>query len=217
MNDVPAMPIEYASTTGVARPRLAFYRVAIACAIVPQAVGVAILGLFAWTDWRSLAVIGFLWLGVGVLLFLIGGGFLVAFTAGLERCEPDVRQAWRRGVWVAGLLLISNFATAAACMWVGGRLYSYYHIRVTNRSGSTVSNIMIVAPASSHTVASLAPGESRKFSFILGADGPVTFSATQNGRGTSGTISEYATHPLGGRASLDFTPGGSVAAPAQED
>lgn len=209
MSESPVAGLSYASRIH-ARPQVALYRIAMACAVVPQAVGLSTLALYAYGRWDALPLVGLLTLGVGLVLLVVGVVCLLTFQYGLHRCDPAVAAEWRRPAkWTGGLLLL-GLPVAFLCAAAGIYLMSQYVVVVRNTSASPVSSISLTSPDDSAWIKTLRPGETRRAYLDIEQDGEIAFSATQNGVVVSGTVEGYVTPSLAGRATLTFTPSGPV-------
>jgi hypothetical protein len=138
-----------------------FRRIATWCAVVPMALGAAIVLAYWVLDWDALPGVGLVMLPVGGLTVLTGLIFvLLWFLQERALFRKIGTPVPHRAVAVMTLLLLSNFLVAFACMWVGIDLAMEPRVFVTvhNRSGAVVSRCVLRARWMEKT-AVLAPGE----------------------------------------------------------
>jgi hypothetical protein len=138
-----------------------FRRIATWCAVVPMALGAAIVLAYWVFDWDALPGVGLVMLPLGGLTVLTGLIFvLLWFLQERALFKKIGKPVPHRAVAVMTLLLLSNFLVAFACMWVGIGLAMEPQVFVTvqNKSGATVSRCVISARWKDKT-AVLAPGE----------------------------------------------------------
>jgi hypothetical protein len=116
-------------------------RLVLACALIPMVLGILDLLLFAITDLELFAWFGLILLPIGGLFVLAGLGLLVAWFI---RHRVLSRGRGRPMAWpfpiVACVLLLSNFAVAIACMWLGMLLVTAPRISIAieNQTGAPI-------------------------------------------------------------------------------
>jgi hypothetical protein len=116
-----AAPLAYAVPEHV-RPRVALYRVAQVCWLVPLGIGLFVTLLFVLTRAEFFALFGFLTLFGGAALFGIGAICLVVFWSLLRNCSTDDRRLWSKRAWILFGLMLLNFPIAFGCAWIGATL-----------------------------------------------------------------------------------------------
>ena len=116
-----AAPLAYAVPEHP-RPRVALYRVAQLCWVVPLTIGVLVTLLFVLTRAEFFALFGFVTLFGGAALFGIGAICLVMFRALLRNCSTDDRRLWSKRAWILFGLMLLNFPIALGCAWLGAML-----------------------------------------------------------------------------------------------
>ena len=104
-----AAPLAYAVPEHP-RPRVALYRVAQLCWVVPLTIGVLVTLLFVLTRAEFFALFG------------IGAICLVMFWALLRNCSTDDRRLWSKRAWILFGLMLLNFPIALGCAWLGAML-----------------------------------------------------------------------------------------------
>lgn len=141
---MPLVP-DYASATG---PRIArgLYGWVLFCAIAPMVTGVGILALYVITRDDRLPVAGVLFLGIGFALVLIGGGLLVWYQSQQKRAKLIEPAILRKRIRLAIILLLANFAVAAACTALGVREVSGQFFVFTNASNDSLSAVTLTLP-----------------------------------------------------------------------
>lgn len=94
------------------------------CGVLPMTLGLLILLGYAVTGWYVLPFLGFfIMLPAGGLCVLTGLGTLLGWAIQEHRNARVLQRPYRFGFLVfAALLLLSNFAVAFGCAYVGQRL-----------------------------------------------------------------------------------------------
>jgi hypothetical protein len=209
----PLAPLAYAAPTH-ARPRVALYRIAQACWILPLVVGVGSLMLFAVTRARAATVIGFFTVVGGAALFGVGVICLIVFWCLLRRCADDERRAWSRRASILLGLLVLNFPIAAGCAGSAIWLMSRFTVVVVNETGEPLRDVRITVPGHAINLATLQPGERVTRSVSLSGDGGLEFSAVRGGALVTGEADAYldSMHGEARTGIVTFAPSGATAA-----
>ena len=92
-------------------------RAAAVCGGIPLVCGCAIYAGWIVTRREDFAVLGLMNIGAGIIFFIIGGVCLLSHLTDLRMWHDRPLQRFFRTSWIAILLLLVNFPTAAVMVW----------------------------------------------------------------------------------------------------
>jgi hypothetical protein len=189
-----------------AKPRIALYRIAQACWIVPLVIGLGVTGFYVLTRELAFAVVGLITILGGIALLGIGAVCLGMFWYLLRRCAPDARRTWSRRTIRLALLLAANVPIAIGCAYAGTWLMSRFPVTVINDAAVDLHDVTINVPGDSTVIPSL-PAKSRiTRNLTVRTDGDLTFSAVRNGQTVKGEAGGYlTTGPTSQRGTVHIT------------
>ncbi len=108
-------------------------------------------------------------------------------------------------------LLLANFPVAAAIVLTVIHLETTFFVTARNLSNKTMHTFKLTAPGVDVELGPIKPGQKKKTSFQVHADGTLRFSAVQDDRQIEGTVEGYVTNGMGGRKIIEIRDGGQYA------
>jgi len=190
--------LEYAAPA-VGWARASLYPRVIFLGAAPLVAGVTIIVLYWATEWQVLVVAGFITVLVGVISVLVGAGILFVFWLRERRLGRYSRAALRLRIFLAALLLASNFPAAWACITAGAELDSRMTVMVTNKGTTRIDRFVLTAPGFTKELGPIPPGGKVKCIVHVTRQGPLNFTCGTGTITTSGTVDGYVTDGIGGR------------------
>lgn len=185
-------------------PAVAYY-LALVCVALPLILGV--LGSAGWMLFRGhhfASMCAFSLLGM-IASWVIATPTMWAYC---YFSAPDPRKLSRTFLVIA--IAIATPIAAIGCMWIT----SYSRVKVVNATAVPITQFTLTDPAlQSWTIASIAPGETRRRWANWDGEGSITFSANVGNSAVSGTAVGYTTSggPLSGEdVTIYFHTDGSI-------
>jgi hypothetical protein len=176
-----------------------WYRVALACGLVPLLVGVAIFSLWLITRWQWLMLAGMVTIYGGVALFCIGFVALAVYCWSALRL-PDVSgKRLLFSTLGCAATLLSNFAVAAGIIVAAITIETRYTVVVHNASGRPLEHVRVFGGGCDCYIGSIPPSGTTQRSFWVNCDGSLEFSASSGTTTHSQIIEGYVTNGMGGR------------------
>lgn len=158
-----------------------YFRLALACGLLPLVSGVSVLLLFVLTHHDGLPVVGLMILIAGPVLLVAG---LVSLCVGLLRMSPERIAAAnsQRGMpvqWlavIALLVLLVNPPAGVICAAIGERETTRYIVHVHNTTTQTIGPIDLAYDGKHRTLNAVRPGGRESEWFMVVHDGDVTMT-----------------------------------------
>jgi hypothetical protein len=188
--------LQYASPAiAVSRPGL--FRIALACGAIPLGSGIGVFLLWLLLGGTTLTIVGLALIPIGGGLFLAGSGSLIAYV----RNQRKVKGEWRRAIdWrvvaVASLLLV-NFPAALACLAGASYIMDTRVISVSNATSTPVDSFIVHTSQRAIELGPIAPNATVRFRYRVRGDTEVTYTMSQAGSSSTGTIEPYGTDMSG--------------------
>jgi hypothetical protein len=180
-------------------------RIATVCGALPLATGTLIYLYWRVTRWDWLMGAGFITIAVGVVLFFVGAGSLLASaTRDVQRPSMPGRR-WRRQVAAAGCLLFLNFPAAAFYVYSADDVMTRTTVDVFNDSPSVIESFVLEGPGVHTEVGPLAAGQHIRRHLRFRGLGTLSFVANEQGIEFRGVIEGYVCYNIGGRATIRVT------------
>jgi len=176
-----------------------WYATAIACGLIPMALGSAIFAAWLFTDLDALEIIGVLFIYGGIFLFAVGIAALLIFVSRARRGGV----VYRKPATLALVVLVANFPLCAVYVAIAFAMESAHVVAVENRAGMVMEDLGLRDPTGRQfRVGSVGPGQTRQVCLDLSGEGAVEFSFNVDGRPYAGILIGYLADPLGSRATL---------------
>ena len=123
-----------------------FFRIALACGILPMTIGLTILALYYLFDWDAMQVTGMFMIPIGGAAVFTGIALAITWCirqrSTAKRLGTPTR--WRAGILVL-LLLIANFPVALFCVVAGGLLAmeALQGFSICNHTNDDLTNVTV--------------------------------------------------------------------------
>jgi len=178
---------------GAEKSQRSLYPVIMVLGGAPLVIGVSIFLLYWLTraDWLMLA--GFFTLLAGVICFLSGGGLLLVYALEerrRKRLHPTVLQ---RRLWIALVLLMSNWPAGVACVFAAVEVMSRITVTVVNQGTTKIDSFVVIAPGVNKELGPIPAGKKVKTSFQVAREGSLDFTMINGGTTSGGSIDGYVT------------------------
>ncbi|HEX4073043.1 MAG TPA: hypothetical protein VHX68_17820 [Planctomycetaceae bacterium] len=155
--------------------------------------------------WDWLMGAGFITIAMGVVLFFVGAGSLLAgATRDVQRGSTPGRR-WRPQVAAAGCLLFLNFPAAVFCLYSADDVLTRTTVDVINDSPSVIESFVLEGPGVQQEVGPLAAGQQIRRHLHFRGSGTLSFIAKEQGIEFRGVIDDYVCYDIGGRATIRVT------------
>ena len=174
-------------------PKSYLIRSALICGLLPLGTGVGIFLLWLVVRWDWLMLAGFGTICVGLLLVLVGAGFLVA--------------ARSRSPAVLGVLL-ANFPVAGVIVFVAFDIETRFTVTVVNEGPAPLDAFVVSGGGVEHGFGSVAPGQTATLHRLIDHDGELVFHARRDGEEVEGEVEGYVTNGQGGHKRVVFDQAG---------
>lgn len=168
----------------------AWYRASLACGLLPLLLGTVTFVTWVWTNLFALIFVGLVVVYGGLALFAAGLVCLYVYTRKARRAA-----VWyRRGLAVAGGVLLLNFPVCAAYLFITFDVLSVTLVTVENRYEQPIRDLVLQDYAGNvHRIGSVLPGDMTKACLRLDGEGAVTYTLTRDGAELSGDLIGYLT------------------------
>lgn len=184
-----------------------WYRIAVACGVLPLLVGTITFGAWLATDSDVLIL-------VGITVILAGLGLFVAGAIALGRFVVSARKAAVSCVGrasVAAAILLLNFPLALAYMAIADTMVSGIFVTIANDFSGPIRDLVLTDPrGETFAFESIEPGSEHASCPGLSGEGTVKFSMTASGLVRRGILIGYITPSMGVKAELRLTADGQV-------
>jgi hypothetical protein len=160
-------------------PSIWLYRIALACGLLPMAVGTLVfLGYLVSRD-MSFAVLGFFTIFAGLAATFVAAVCLAVYYAQMKRAGEADRVVARRNLWRAAAVVIANFPLAG--------LYAGVGLFMLNRQSERV-NVVIANQDATPTLVQLDTGGDTQVVGPIAAGGTGSATIEFGGKGLSATL-----------------------------
>jgi hypothetical protein len=161
---------------------LASMRLAVACAIVPMAVGIFVFLAWLFTRWGGWILAGFATIALGLAAFAVGLWAWDRFVREGLRLPVPLR---RRQVFVSyalAALLLLNFPLAGTLVYLYKEVASSWIVVLHNEGSESLVNVEVFGRRVHKEIGTVASGESSRATLRGLADGsPLTIRYTVDG------------------------------------
>jgi hypothetical protein len=181
---------------------------AIVLGLIPLLGGLLIYGVWRVTRWSWLETAGLITIAVGLLCVLIGAITLAWHLWQEARTEHTAfKKLWLQGFLVGGLLF-SNFPAAWFCLHSALDVMTRYTVRVQNTSDVAIDRVVLTGPGVRVEMGPISPGSMTRRHLHFQGDGPLKFSAQQQGLHFEGMLEDYVTRLWAGDKTIKVSSGG---------
>jgi hypothetical protein len=170
------------------------HRIALACALVPMAVGILTFLLFVATRSLDFAILGFMTLFGGCALAFVGSVCLGVYRFQASRAAPDEAAIARRRAKHDLFLLLANFPLAVVLALAGLGIMNHGNSRVNvvirNDDAATADLITLDTGADTQQLIRIHPGGTTEAPIKFGPRG-LTATLTRGGTSTRHQIFDH--------------------------
>jgi hypothetical protein len=145
----------------------------------PLVVGVIIAGLYWLTQWSGLVMAGMLTILGGMVCVLVSLVMLWMYSR---------KKPWEGRVWLALLLLGSNFPAAVMCMSVAFDVGTRLNITVVNKGTTTVKSCVLGTNVKTRELGPIGPGASVSYSMTNPNGGTLWITRSSSTGSTTTTL-----------------------------
>lgn len=178
---------------------------AVACAVLPLGVAVAIFAAWYLTQAGWLAAAGLVDIGAGLALLPAGLFCVYRYSRLVDRASVP---RWFRNAMATLVLLLGNVPAAVGFVYAAAYVSSAYRVVVENDSAAPVRDLVLRSPMGQYRVGEVAPDTSVERIFRFAGEGEVTYSAVIGERRIDGVLDGYVSSGIGGTTILTFTASG---------
>jgi hypothetical protein len=180
-------------------------RIAAVCGALPLATGTLIYLGWRATRWDWLMAAAFIDVAIGVVLFFVGAGSLLAATTRDVPRGSIPGRRWRRRVVAVSCLLFLNFPAAAFYIYSADDVLTRTTVEVFNDGPSAIQSFVLEGPGVQTAVGPLAAGQQVRRHLHFRAPGTLSFVAKEQGVEFRGVVEGYVYYDMGGRATIRVT------------
>jgi hypothetical protein len=191
------VPLEYAAP-GAEKGRWSVYPAVIFLGAAPLVVGTSITVLFALTRWHGLEMAGFFAILAGLVSVLIACFFLYSYWAEERKAGRQTRESLFLRVFLAVVLLASNFPAAVACMSVAWDIRTRLNITVVNRGTTPIKSCILVTDRETKELGPIAAGGRAHYSMRNPGGGSLRMTRSTSTGSTTTTLVDYVDEDVHG-------------------
>jgi len=184
-----------------------WYRISLACGLVPLGVGVLIFIGWFLTSAHWLEVAGLINIAVGLCLFCVGVFCLLVY--GYKAKKSKSSYFLRRSLFLL-LVLVVNLPLASAAILAVGYIKSAHTITVENHSDFIVTEFFLTERDASYAMGAIQPNERLEREIHFKYEGVVDYSFMLGEREHKGIMFGYVTGGMGGSVTMVITKSGEV-------
>ncbi|MGE3316325.1 MAG: hypothetical protein AB7O26_14510, partial [Planctomycetaceae bacterium] len=157
-------------------------------------------------EWDWLVLAGMLTILVGLFLSLIGCVSLLLYLRQTKPVDPAASRKVRQNALIVAGLLCANYPAAAFCFCSAIEVSTRYYLQIENHSGTVIESCVVRGPGVEIDTGPIAQDRVIKRILHFQHDGKLEFGAKRNNSKFGGTVDDYVSNGLGGRAIIRLMP-----------
>lgn len=184
-----------------------WYKIAIACGVLPLLVGTITFGAWLATDLDELELFGITVIVGGLILFVIGLVALDRFATNGKRIEVT----YKKPAAIAAAILLLNFPVALAYMAVAASMENSFFVTIESDFPEPIRDLVLTDPrGTGFRLEEIEPGSARSACYDFSGEGEVLYSMALGDDTQNGVLIGYITSNMGHRTELHLTEYGRI-------